>query len=117
MSLNVGKELAALQRLTVKELRDRYAETFGEVTNASNRPWLIKRVTWRLQALAEGGLSERARRRAAELADDADLRLSPPKLKALPAEATGRTTSVILANKTDDRLPLTGTIITREYKG
>ena len=34
---------------------------------------------WRLQALAEGDLSERARRRAAELANDADLRLAPPK--------------------------------------
>jgi len=30
MTLNVGKELAALQRLKVKELRERYAEVFGE---------------------------------------------------------------------------------------
>jgi hypothetical protein len=117
MSLNVGKELAALQRLSVKELRDRYTEAFGENTNANNRAWLIKRIAWRLQALAEGGLSERARRRAAELANDADLRLSPPKVKAVQAEATGRTTTGILANKIDDRLPLPGTIITREYKG
>jgi hypothetical protein len=39
--------------------------------------WLVKRIAWRMQALAEGDLSERARRRAAELANDADLRLSP----------------------------------------
>ena len=65
MNLNVGKELATLQRLSVKELRDRYAEAFGEGTNANNRAWLIKRIAWRLQALEEGGLSERARRRAA----------------------------------------------------
>jgi hypothetical protein len=117
MNLNVGRELAVLQRLSVKELRDRYAETFGEGTNASNRAWLIKRIAWRLQALAEGDLSERARRRAAELACDADLRLSPPKIKSVPTEATGRTMTGVLANKTDDRLPLPGTIITREYKG
>jgi hypothetical protein len=117
MNLNVGKELAALQRLSVTELRDRYAEAFGEGTNANNRAWLIKRIAWRLQALAEGDLSERARRRAAELANDADLRLSPPKIKVVPTEATGRTTTGVLADKTDDRLPLPGTIITREYKG
>jgi hypothetical protein len=75
MDTNVGKELAALQRMTVKELRTRYAEVFGEATNANNRAWLVKRIAWRLQALAEGDLSERARQRAAELANDADLRL------------------------------------------
>src|SRR5262249_50235383 len=34
---------------------------------------------WRLQERAEGGLSVRAKRRAEELADDANLRLSPPQ--------------------------------------
>ena len=32
-----------------------------------------------MQANVEGGLSERARKRALELANDADLRISPPK--------------------------------------
>jgi hypothetical protein len=117
MNLNVGKELAALQRLSVKELRDRYAQTFGETTNTGNKTWLIKRIAWRLQALAEGDLSERARRRAAELACDADLRLSPPKIKPVSEQAVGTTTTGILSGSADDRLPLPGTIITRQYKG
>jgi hypothetical protein len=71
----------ALERLGVSALRQRYAETFGEATKVANKAWLIKRIAWRLQALAEGDLSERARRRAAELADDADLRLNPPRAK------------------------------------
>jgi hypothetical protein len=78
-NMNVGKEVAALQRLGVKALRTRYAEVFGEQTPAHNKVWLVKRIAWRLQALAEGDLSERARQRAAELANDADLRLSPPR--------------------------------------
>src|SRR5262249_18715686 len=86
MNLNVGRELAALQQMSIKDLRDRYAEAFGEGTNANNRAWLIRRIAWRLQALAEGDLSERARRRAAELANDADIRLSPPKIKPVPPE-------------------------------
>ena len=68
MSMSVPRELAALQRLTVKELRAKYAAVFGEATNANNRGWLLRRIASRLQANAEGDLSERARRRAAELA-------------------------------------------------
>jgi len=51
----------------------------GEPTGVTNKGWLCKRLAWRLQALAEGDLSERARRRASELACDADLRLLPPR--------------------------------------
>ena len=66
--MSMARQIAALQRLTVKELRSRYAEVFGEPTNANNRDWLLRRIAWRLQELAEGGLSDRAKRRAAELA-------------------------------------------------
>ena len=79
MALNVTQELAALERQTVDELRARYAEVFGEQTRSRHRVWLIKRVIWRLQSLEEGDLSERARRRALELANDADLRVSAPR--------------------------------------
>ena len=46
---------------------------------ARHKEWLVRRIAWRLQALAEGDLSERARQRAAELANDADLRITAPK--------------------------------------
>ena len=116
MEMNVGRELAALQRLTVPQLRGRYAEVFGEPTLTRNRAWLVKRLAWRLQALAEGDLSERARRRAAELARDADLRLNPPRLSA-PAAPPERTQADGLDAKADGRLPPPGTVLTRPYKG
>ena len=116
MDPNVGKEVAALQRLTLPQLRARYAEVFGEEPSTKNRGWLLKRVAWRLQALAEGGLSERARRRAEELANDADLRTTPPRSQAAPP-APERTQTTTLKFKPDDRLPPPGTIITRAYKG
>jgi len=34
MTMNVGKEVAALQRMTVDNLRQKYAEVFQETTNA-----------------------------------------------------------------------------------
>jgi hypothetical protein len=117
MPLTISKEVTSLERLTVPQLRERYAAAFGEATNAGNKQWLIKRIAWRLQALAEGDLSERARQRATELACDADLRLSPPKQRhAIPA-SHGHETVTLSAPPVDDRLPPPGTILTRPYKG
>jgi hypothetical protein len=80
MNLNIAKEVTALGRLSTHDLRAQHAALFGDGAWATNnRVWLIKRIAWRLQAQAEGDLSERARLRAAELANEADLRLGPPR--------------------------------------
>lgn len=73
MAADIQKEIAALPQLTVHELRRRHVELFGEENRSANRQYLFRWIVWRLQALAEGDLSERARRRAQELARDADL--------------------------------------------
>jgi hypothetical protein len=113
--LNVGKELAALERLTVRQLRQQYAEVFGEPTSSRHKDHLIKRIVWRLQALAQGGLSERARARATELANDADLRMLPPREQ--PTGSAGALTAVgKLAVQQDDRPLMPGTLLTRPYK-
>ncbi len=117
MDLNVGKEVAALKRRTVGELRARYADVFGEETNARHKQWLVRRIAWRMQAQAEGDLSERARQRAAELANDADLRTSAPKAAKPTSTPPQHTTSTTLRVAADQRLPMAGTIITRQYKG
>lgn len=112
--VNVGKELAALEDLTVKELRERYAAVFGEATSSRHKDYLIKRIIWRLQAMANGGLSERAKVRAAELANEADLRLLPPRER--PVGSSGLTTVGKLAVQTNDRPLMPGTVLTRPYK-
>ena len=90
MELNLTHELAALRRLTPRELCARYAEAFGEQPSTKNRGWLLKRLAWRLQSLAEGDLSQRARQRAAELANDADLRTTAPRAaRARPGAGPG----------------------------
>src|SRR5256885_9686873 len=63
-----------LRRLNIPALRKKYHELFGEQSKSSHNKFLFRRIAWRLQANAEGGLSDRARRRAAEIADDSDLR-------------------------------------------
>lgn len=114
MPLNVERERAALMRSNLQELRERYVELFGERTQSRNKPWLVKRLLWRLQALAEGGLTERARRRAAELANDADLRLSPPRGTTVERLAVAPPRAPL---SRDPRLPPPGTVLSRVYKG
>ncbi len=114
MELNLKREIAALEKLSAPQLRARYAEVFCETTLARNKPWLIKRIAWRLQSLAEGDLSERAQQRAAELARDADVRMTPPKPRK---EVAPRTIAIPLCSAATDRVAIPGTLITREYKG
>ena len=114
MGVNVAKELARLKELTVPQLRQRYAEVFGEASRSRHKQHLIKRIIWRMQANEQGGLSERARKRAEELANDADLRLTPPKVKG--SAAAGRTVTMS-APARPGRAPVPGTILSRQYKG
>jgi hypothetical protein len=88
---DIPATVKALGRLTVPELKQRYAEVFGEPTRTNHKQYLVKRIVWRMQALREGGLSERARRRALELADDAEIRLSAPRVADAAAYGTVRT--------------------------
>ena len=108
-------DLAALKRLSVSQLQARHAELFGETTTARHKTWLMRRLAWRIQALAEGDLSERARQRAAELARDADLRLQPPQSRTGPVHGAGQ--SPAGRGSANHRLPPPGTVLTRPYKG
>jgi hypothetical protein len=112
MKLNIAKEVAALEQMTVGQLQQRYVEVFGEPVRSRHKQYLIRRIAWRLQANAEGGLSERALRRAEELADVAYARVTPPR------PPTTRTTApASVPSATDRRLPPAGAAITRAYKG
>ncbi|HNO79226.1 MAG TPA: DUF2924 domain-containing protein [Phycisphaerae bacterium] len=116
MAIDVASKLKSLRGMTIPVLRERYAEVFGEPTRSNNKQFLVKRIIWRMQALDEGGLSERARRRAAELARDADLRIRPPT-KPVDDDAPTVITEAPFRVAADDRLPMPGTLLTREYKG
>jgi len=116
MHPNLAQELAALTQMTVGQLRLKFADVFDEETRSSNKAWLVKRVAWRLQARAEGDLSERARQRAEELVRDADLRLLPPRAATNAAKVHPQRTPT-LRLRTDTRIPPPGSILKRSYKG
>jgi hypothetical protein len=115
MALNVGREITALKKMTVVDLRRKYAEVFGESTTSRHRQFLIRRILWRMQANQEGDLSERARQRAKEVAADSDVRMTSPKTKASPPGSVTQVSTIQFSQ--DDRLPMPGAIVTRLYKG
>ena len=49
MPVNVQKEERRLKAMTVPELRVAYARLYGEETRSTSKPFLIKRILWRLQ--------------------------------------------------------------------
>lgn len=103
----VRKEIEDLRSAKIAEIRARYREVFGEEPRSKHREQLFRRLAWRLQAVAYGGLSERARQRAAEIANEADLRIRPPR--ASDASQIG-------THRHDCRIPRAGTTLTRQYR-
>jgi DUF2924 family protein len=120
VGLNVGQEVSELRRMTVTELRRRYAAVYGEATRSSHKEFLIRRIAWRMQANAEGELPERARQRALEVANDADLRTrapAPGQATSVRAAATGIQATTRVDVPLDARLPMPGALLTRQYRG
>ena len=116
MKHEIETEVAGLFTMTTGQVCERYAQLFGEKARTRHKSYLIRRIAWRLQALAEGDLSERARRRAAELANDAEVRVTPPRSPEFRPRLDGDS-GTRASVPADRRLPAAGTAIVRKYKG
>jgi hypothetical protein len=115
-STAVRKEIEALRHMTIGQLKDKYRDVFGEASRSNHKQFLFRRVAWRIQANAWGGLSERARRRALEIADDSDLRIRAPKNFLKEELDETRTIEAHVAPTEDPRLPIAGTDLVRRYR-
>jgi hypothetical protein len=111
----VSEQLVGLEKMTVGELAEKYIEVFGVPTRTRNKPYLQKRVAWRIQELAHGGLSERALAKIEELAPLAPVRWHAGKLSGGTATAPGCTS--IMAQSRDPRLPAPGSVLVRVHRG
>ncbi len=115
MSESTIAQIQALRGMTVAELREMHLELFGTETRSHHKNQLFKRLAWRIQELEYGGLSERAKRRAEEIADDLDARILPPRK---PKNGNGSPYEVLPVQVSPAGLhPAPGTILTREYRG
>jgi hypothetical protein len=117
MKSKVAAEVARLEKMSVNQLAKKFEEMFGEECRSRHRRYLIRRIAWRLQANAEGGLSDRARQRAEELADDAEIRVTPPRERKKSSDDEAAVATLPVAGGRDTRLPPPGNWIERAYKG
>ena len=57
MQGSVIAQIEALRKMTVGDLRREWERLYGEPTRSCNREYLWRRLAWRVQELAYGGLS------------------------------------------------------------
>jgi Protein of unknown function (DUF2924) len=105
------REIDGLRHQSVGQLRVKYQEVFGQESRSNHQQFLVRRIAWRLQANAEGDLSERARLRAVALADEADLRIRAPQ------SFLNRLSGPMEKRQGDPRLPAPGTLLSRQFQG
>jgi hypothetical protein len=104
---SIWTEIEQLRAAPIAQIRARYRELFQEEPRSKHREHLVRRLAWRLQAISQGGLSEAALRRAAEIAHEADLRVLAPR-----EFRNGRARA-----RWDRRIPRPGTLLKRDYRG
>jgi hypothetical protein len=116
MNPKTAAEISQLESLSVCQLAKRYEELFGDECRSRHKRYLVRRIAWRLQAAEEGGLSERAIRRAEELAVDSEIRVTAPREQHLANQrvATRQPDGFV---DWDPRLPSPGNWLERRYKG
>jgi hypothetical protein len=96
MSENVLAQIVALKEKSAAELRIMWTELFDREPPVLGRRYLEDRLSYQLQVLHHGGLSDRARRKLDPLVDQFE-----PKA----------------ARRRDPGRPIAGTRLVREWKG
>jgi len=104
MKRSVVKQIAELPTLPIDRLKERWRALFGTEPPAYNRAHLVKRLAYRVQELAYGGLSEVAVAQLRARINEGNLGVDTP--------GKGRS-----KKKRDLNLPVVGTRIIREWNG
>jgi hypothetical protein len=115
----IAVQLEALRAMSVAELHDEYRRLFGEPSHSRNKDYLRKKLAWRIQEAAEGGLSTRARDRIEALLDS-DIRVrfrAQEGRAAAPASAAAALARPAGNKPRDTRLPEPGGVLRKEYRG
>ncbi len=115
MTESTATQIQDLRKMTVADLREKHLELFGTESRSRHKDQLFKRLAWRIQELKYGGLSERAKRRAEEIANDLDARFLPQRKQRNTETSPHETLPMHTQNTGANLVP--GTILKREYHG
>lgn len=112
MKKSVESIIIELGQLPVRELRKRYELLYCESCFSKHKPYIIKRLVWKMQAQAEGAeFSPELHRRAELLAQGAEARLTGE-----PGGGAGLQQTIPVAFSAPPVLPKEG-FLRRGYKG
>ena len=67
---SVLRQLATLNAMTLEQLREKWLDLYGSDPPPYKKQFLIKRLAYRIQELSYGGLSEAAKTRLQQVAQD-----------------------------------------------
>jgi|TARA_B100001964_G_scaffold206550_1_gene237717 hypothetical protein len=111
MREDILSQILALKEMKSEELLTKHKEVFdGQHPSINNAKYLRKKISYRIQEIAHGGLSEDAKTRLEQL-----ITVYDPINNRLLRKTTGKESGVKI--KRDRRLPIPGSIITKIYKG
>ncbi len=101
MNIRVIKQVAALPQMKVMDLKAMWKEYFEDAPASNNKSYLVKQLAYRIQELAEGGLSDETGQRLAQLAGRQD--------EQIPR--------IMHVNQRPKDPPIAGAQLVREWKG
>ena len=116
MKESVISRIMAIKDLPSKDLQKKYEEVFGgKKPTSNNRTYLWRRIAYRMQEIEFGGLPEEAQTKIQELIKEHD----PINAVATRPESAANPEANTKKQKPlrDRRLPIPGTIITKNSKG
>jgi hypothetical protein len=114
MQENILNQIQHLENADISEVQAQYKELFDKEAPCANKAYLIKKMAYKLQETACGGLSDRVNMQISKLIQKYD----PINNKALrPQVVSGGKNLVSIPFMRDKRLPIPGTMIHKKYKG
>jgi len=114
MDTSILGQISALRKMSLAELREQWLQLFDESTRSRNKQFLFRRLAWRLQELQRGGLSDLAHQRIDELAEAGFRRARTPRMAIPEVEPAPKRPP---AKVHDLRMPVAGSVISKQYKG
>ena len=106
-------EILELKTKSLEELKAKYQEVFGQEPATNNKVFLWRKIAYRMQEIEHGGVFVETQGKIQELI----IKYDPVNNKSLRPDNASDNQAKNARLSRDKRLPIPGTVVTKEYKG